>query len=306
VILALVFAASIAGDRGARSPQRYRPVEIRRAATSDGAAQGWPPSAQAPGAADSSADPEVLRIESILQKMQQNPAVRQKLYDDVDSVVRAVRNGQPIPSRLKVDYDLPVAERRSELGMITNLTSPFANLHPGPILLPVHATALPALGPALPHRYTEPLPAGFGKLFSPTGTPLDSAVVKRLVYWARVNGCPIQLALATAWRESEMTLHPPRGSSGEVGMMQIMPERARLEGVDPSHLEDPEWNMWLGTKLLARYYQQEGSVARAAMMYVAGPNVFNRTYGPELRDYIAHYSSSVGNFATYFGTYLSF
>jgi hypothetical protein len=306
MILALAFAVSLFGDRGARLPQHNRPVAIRRAFALDGAAEDWPPSAQASVAADSSADPEVLRIESILQKMQQDPAARQKLYDDVDSVVRAVRNRQPIPSRLKVDYDLPLPEPRSELGTITNLTSAFANLRPGPILLPVHATPLPAVGPALPQTATEPFPASIGKLFSPTGTPLDSAVVKRLVYWARVNGCPLELALATAWRESEMTLHPPRGSSGEVGMMQIMPERARIEGVDPSHLYDPEWNMWLGTKLLARYYQQEGSVARAAMMYVAGPNVFAKNYGPDLRNYIAHYSASVENFATYFGTYLNF
>ena len=145
-----------------------------------------------------------------------------------------------------------------------------------------------------------------GKLVSPNGSPLDPGVVKRLIHWAQANDCPIELALATAWRESEMSLHPPRGSSGEIGMMQIMPERARLEGVDPARLEDPETNMWLGTKLLARYYKQEGSVARAAMMYVAGPGVFEKTYGPDLRNYIAHYSASVNNFATYFGTYLNF
>ena len=158
----------------------------------------------------------------------------------------------------------------------------------------------------MPQPGLQPYPARTGKLLSPTGSVLDPAVVKRLMHWAQTNGCPIQLALATAWRESEMSLHPPRGSSGEIGMMQIMPERARLEGVDPSRLEDPETNMWLGTKLLARYYKQEGSVARAAMMYVAGPGVFEKTYGPDLRNYIARYSSSVDNFATYFGTYLNF
>ena len=130
--------------------------------------------------------------------------------------------------------------------------------------------------------------------------------MKRLIHWAQENECPIELALATAWRESEMSLRPPRGSSGEIGMMQIMPERARLESVDPARLEDPKTNMWLGTKLLARYYKQEGSVARAAMMYVAGPGVFGKTYGPDLRNYIARYSSSVANFATYFGTYMNF
>jgi Transglycosylase SLT domain len=300
VILAFVFAAALAGDRGARPPERSHPVDVRWAFAWDGAAQGLPAATQAAGPTDSSSDPEARRIELILQKMQQDPALREKLYDDVDSLVRAVRNRQPIPGRLKVDYDLPVPEHRQEPGV--------ANLHPtSAILLPVHGMSLPVLQPTLPLPGVEPLPAvRMGRLLSPTGSPLDSAVVNRLIYWARANGCPIQLALATAWRESEMTLHPPRGSSGEIGMMQIMPERARLEGVNPSRLEDPETNMWLGTKLLARYYQQAGNVARAAMMYVAGPNVFERTYGPDLRNYIARYSASVDNYAVYFGTYLNF
>jgi len=238
--------------------------------------------------------------------MQQDPALRERLYDDVDSLVRAVRNGQPIPSKLRVDYGLPVPEHTAALITATAVTSPFANLRPGPILLPIRATPLPALQATRSLPGVEPPHAWTGQLLSPTGSLLDQAVVKRLVYWAQVNGCPVELALATAWRESEMTLHPPRGSSGEIGMMQILPERARAEGVDASRLKDPEWNMWLGTKLLARYYQQEGSVARAAMMYVAGPHVFQRTYGPELRTYIARYSASVDNFATYFGTYLNF
>lgn len=304
MIHALVFAAALAGDRGAAPALRTRPMEAPQAAA--GGAGPLPRLAQAVSTTDSSSDPEVLRIESILQKMQQDPALREKLYDDVDSLVRAIRSGQPIPSRLKVDYGLPVADRSREPSPALSVTSPYANLHPGPILLPVRATPLPALQPTLAQPDVEPLPARMGKLLSPSGTPLDPAVIRRLVYWAQVNGCPIQLALATAWRESEMTLHPPRGSSGEIGMMQIMPERARLEGVDPSRLEDPETNMWLGTKLLARYFQQEGSVARAAMMYVAGPNVFARTYGADLRNYIARYSSSVENFANYFGMYLNF
>ena len=258
-----------------------------------------PQTAQALNTTDSSSDPEVHRIESILQRMQRDPATRQKLYDDVDSVIRAVRNSQPIPDNLRVGYGLPVTEHRAQPNLVATLQPPAVTPlpFPGSSLSPQ---------PTLPPPGVQPLPDRLGRLLSPIGSPLDPAVVKRLIHWAQANDCPIQLALATAWRESEMSLHPPRGSSGEIGMMQIMPERARLEGVDPARLEDPETNMWLGTKLLGRYYKQQGSVARAAMMYVAGPGVFEKTYGPDLRNYIARYSSSVANFATYFGTYLNF
>ena len=292
-----MFAAALAGDCGAGRSLRTRQMQAAQAVPAG--ASLAPQTAQAPNTTDSSSDPEVRRIESILQKMQRDPATRQKLYDDVDSVVRAVRNSQPIPDNLRVGYALPVTENRAEPNQLAALQ-------------PLAVTPLPFPGsslspqPTLPQPSVQPFPDRFDKLLSPTGSPLDPAVVKRLIHWAQVNGCPIQLALATAWRESGMSLHPPRGSSGEIGMMQIMPERARLEGLDPPRLEDPETNMWLGTKLLARYYKQEGSVARAAMMYVAGPGVFEKTYGPDLRNYIARYSSSVQNFATYFGTYLNF
>jgi hypothetical protein len=267
--------------------------------TAPGGASLGPQTTQAINVTDSSSDPEVRRIESILQRMQRDPAMRQKLYDDVDSVIRAVRNSQPIPDDLRVSSGLPVSEGRAQSNLVATLQ-------------PAAVTSLPLSGgslfpkPTLAPPGLQPLPERLGRLLSPTGSPLDPAVVKRLIHWAQANECPVELALATAWRESEMSLRPPRGSSGEVGMMQIMPERARLEGVDPARLEDPETNMWLGTKLLARYYKQERSVARAAMMYVAGPGVFEKTYGPDLRNYIARYSSSVENFATYFGTYLNF
>ncbi len=297
MIHALVFAAALAGNRAAKPLLRARPLEAPQAAP--GGAKLGSQTEQAISAADSPPDPELHRIESILQRMQQDPALRQKLYEDVDSVVRAVRNRQPIPESLRVGYGLPVTEHQAQPGLV-------ATLRPATVASPPFSGSSLNLQLTLPSSDAQPAPAVLDKLLSPAGTLLDPAVVKRLVHWAQANECPIQLALATAWRESEMSLYPPRGSSGEIGIMQIMPERARLEGVDPARLEDPETNMWLGTKLLARYYKQEGSVVRAAMMYVAGPGVFEKTYGPDLRNYIAHYSSSVDNFATYFGTYLSF
>ena len=143
-----------------------------------------------------------------------------------------------------------------------------------------------------------PDPAGSGVI--------DPRVVLRLLYWARRNNCPAKLALATAWQESRMFLHPPDGSSGEIGIMQILPGRAEAEGVSPRSLRDPDVDMWMGTKLLARYYREERSVSRAAMKYVAGPGVFDHRYAADVQDYIAWYSESVDGYASYFGRYAGF
>jgi hypothetical protein len=88
-------------------------------------------------------------------------------------------------------------------------------------------------------------------------------------------------------------------------MFQILPARCRLEGWPPKRLKEPEFNAWLGTRLLARYYREEGSWARAAAKYVAGPRVFDRSYSPDLWAYINWYASSADSYAGYFSRYQS-
>jgi soluble lytic murein transglycosylase-like protein len=126
-----------------------------------------------------------------------------------------------------------------------------------------------------------------------------------VVRYAKANGAPVPLALGVAWIESRLQTYPPRGAAGEVGMFQILPERCRMEGWSPQRLKEPEFNAWLGTLLLARYYQEEGSWARAAAKYVAGPRVFERSYSNDLWAYINWYASSVDNYADYFSRYQS-
>jgi hypothetical protein len=86
-------------------------------------------------------------------------------------------------------------------------------------------------------------------------------------------------------------------------MFQIMPARCKIEGWPPRRLKEPEFNAWLGTKLLARYYQEEGSWPRAAAKYVAGPGVFNKTYSDDVWSYINWYASAVNSYAGYFSRY---
>jgi len=134
---------------------------------------------------------------------------------------------------------------------------------------------------------------------------VDRAAYQRVVRYAKANGAPAPLALGVAWMESHLRTYPPRGAAGEVGMFQILPARCRIEGWPPKRLKDPEFNAWLGTRLLARYYQEEGSWARAAAKYVAGPKVFDRSYSPDLLAYINWYASSVDSYAGYFSRYQS-
>jgi soluble lytic murein transglycosylase-like protein len=142
-------------------------------------------------------------------------------------------------------------------------------------------------------------------LLGPRGDQLDRTAFERVVYWANANGTPIALALGVAWMESHLNTNAPRGTSGEVGMFQIMPERCRLEGQPSERLKEPEFNAWLGTKLLAQYYREEGSVERAAAKYVAGPKVFERQYSKDMWTYISWYATTVDNYASYFSRYQS-
>lgn len=271
-----------------------------------------------PRASTAEPDPEVRRIERALRAIEQDPRARQQFYADVESLVRRVRSGRPIPQSLTFNELLSLPADRaggfSGTAVSSNQSQPRVREQlvtarsEQPMTAPTPAELAPArsadFGPQSPN-FTESQPRPL-QLLSPKNSPLDPAVVSRITYWAQMNGCPTELALAVTWQESGMNLHPARGSSGEIGIMQIMPERARLEGIDASSLEDPETNLWLGTKLLARYYSEEGSVARAATKYVAGPGVFEKRYGPEVRDYISWYSASVDNYARYFGQYLNF
>ena len=86
-------------------------------------------------------------------------------------------------------------------------------------------------------------------------------------------------------------------------MFQIMPTRCKIEGWPPKRLKEPRFNAWLGTKLLARYYQEEGSWPRAAAKYVAGPGVFNTKYSDDVWNYINWYASAVNSYASYFSLY---
>ena len=294
------------------------------------------------GGAPEDTDAEILRIEKNLDRINHDRAARHAFYEQIDKMVSLVREGKIIPEKLMLTGTAPGPAVSSnerfapsasaappiQTGKSGRLDAPG---NPNAALILFHSTALPSgasaasgasgvSGPSgapamaaihsIPHpmQDTAPrFPTKFPVIQSPSGNgELDARVVSRLLYWAKQNKCPADLALATAWQESRMTLYPADGSSGEIGILQILPARAQAEGVNPKSLRSPDVDMWLGTKLLAEYFQQEGSIRRAAMQYVAGPNVFAHHYPARVRDYVAWYSNSVHDYAGYFKHYVDF
>ena len=78
---------------------------------------------------------------------------------------------------------------------------------------------------------------------------------------------PPSIALVVAQKESGFN-QAAVGSSGEIGVMQLMPATAAGLGVDPSDLNQ---NVTGGVSLLASLYQQFGDWSDALAAYNAGP-----------------------------------
>jgi soluble lytic murein transglycosylase-like protein len=84
---------------------------------------------------------------------------------------------------------------------------------------------------------------------------------------AKRQGIDPSLALAVAWRESRYD-QSARGSSGEIGVFQLMPGTAAELGVDPSDLAQ---NIAGGIRYLKQQLARFGSPALALQAYNAGP-----------------------------------
>jgi len=244
-----------------------------------------------PATIDTAPDPEALRIRDELKRLHDDAEARRAFYDDLQRTVEQVRAG--IRSQGSM-------ERNVSFSRETNITLP------GPSSPSYRQTPSQ---PSNPNLSSAPRASESTRPETPQASldihrdGIDPASYRLVVHWAKVNGTPVELALGVAWMESHLRQNPPRGGAGEVGMFQIMPERCVTEGWPAERLNDPEFNARLGTLLLARYYQEEGSVARAAAKYVAGPGVFDKHYSSDVWAYINWYASTIESYANYFSRY---
>ena len=227
------------------------------------------------------ADPEAQRVQDEFARLRNDAAARRAFYDDLLGTVERVRAGARDDNAVE---EKPVSFQPASRPVDVPSVEPI-----NPPQLPKENAPPPAVKPPSPQSSLGPF-----------GAPADSAAYQRVVRWAKANDAPVALALGVAWMESRLNTNAPHGTSGEVGMFQIMPERCRLEGWPPERLNEPEFNAWMGTMLLARYYREEGSVARAAAKYVAGPGVFGKKYSDDMWAYINWYASTVESYASYF------
>jgi len=238
--------------------------------------------------ASNAADPEAQRVQDEFARLREDAGARRAFYDDLLGTVERVRAGmrnEGSPEEKWVKFQ--------------------------PVEHPTPQTFSPPVSPPQlrePNQPPEPSPAKPAvpqSSLGPDGNRIDPVAYQRVVRWAKANGTPVPLALGVAWMESQLNTNAPRGASGEVGMFQIMPERCRLEGWSSVRLVEPEFNAWMGTLLLAQYYQEEGSLARAAAKYVAGPKVFDKQYSKDMWAYIDWYATTVESYASYFSRFAS-
>jgi len=279
------------------------------------------PKANAPQPEGSnSPNPEAQRIQDEFARLRVDAGARRAFYDDLLGTVERVRAGtrdensaeekpvsfQPASPRPGKTSTEPVNPSHWLKFNEPYEPSPEKPVSFQPASRRPGTTSTEPVNPPHWSKFYEPYepspakPAAPQSSLGPNGNRLDQVAYQRVLRWAKANGAPVSLALGVAWMESHLNTNSPRGSSGEVGMFQIMPERCRLEGWSPQRLSEPEFNAWMGTRLLARYYREEGSVVRAAAKYVAGPEVFNKEYSKDMWAYINRYATTVDSFASYF------
>jgi soluble lytic murein transglycosylase-like protein len=113
------------------------------------------------------------------------------------------------------------------------------------------------------------------------------------------QGIDPAVALAVAQRESGTSQWRAdgsvvRGSSGEYGVFQIMPETARGLGVDPDSLSDVNVNIRTGVSFLAQLYAKYGDWSKALAAYNSGsPN----SKSPGVLGYVASVLGLAQNYA---------
>ncbi len=123
-----------------------------------------------------------------------------------------------------------------------------------------------------------------------------------LVATAAANaGVDPTLAVAIAYQESRLNLNPARGSSGEIGMMQVMPATGKAMGFDEKALADPQKNIEAGIQYLKRALAAtENDPKLAAVYYNGGPGAVEALKsGKEPDPRVINYVRSLDSYGTF-------
>ena len=109
------------------------------------------------------------------------------------------------------------------------------------------------------------------------------------------------LAVAIAYQESRLNLNPARGSSGEIGMMQVMPATGKAMGFDEKALADPQKNIEAGIEYLKRALAAtENDPKLAAVYYNGGPGALEALKsGKEPDPRVINYVRSLSSYGTF-------
>jgi hypothetical protein len=85
-------------------------------------------------------------------------------------------------------------------------------------------------------------------------------------------GIDPRLAVALAYRESRLNPNTKNGTSGEIGLMQVMPNTAKGMGFSVDDLRDPSKNIEIGLTYLKQGLDKFGDPVAAVAGYNAGHN----------------------------------
>ena len=89
---------------------------------------------------------------------------------------------------------------------------------------------------------------------------------------AKQMGIDPKLAVAVAYQESRLNPNTKNGTSGEIGLMQVMPKTAEGMGFSVDDLRDPSKNIEIGLTYLKQGLDKFGDPVAAVAGYNAGHN----------------------------------
>lgn len=123
----------------------------------------------------------------------------------------------------------------------------------------------------------------------------------KVAQMAREAGVDPTLAVAIAYKEGSLRTDAPRGKSGEIGMMQVMPSTGMGIGYDEKKLSIPNQNIKAGLQYLKMGLQAtENDPQLAAIFYNGGPGAINALKtGKEPDSRVFDYVRTLNSYGTF-------